>query len=72
MLAYDADAAGQAAAERCYQWEQRYEVQFQVADLPPGRDPADVWREDPEALVERGEGRHAVPRVPHRAAAREL
>ena len=50
-LAYDADAAGQAAAERCYQWEQRYEVQFQVADLPPGRDPADVWRDDPEALV---------------------
>ena len=50
-LAYDADAAGQAAAEKCYLWEQRYEVQFQVADIPPGRDPADVWREDPEALV---------------------
>src|SRR5436190_21095107 len=50
-LAYDADAAGQAAAERCYLWEQRYEVQFQVADIPPGRDPADVWRDDPEALV---------------------
>ena len=43
-LAYDADAAGQAAAERCYQWEQRFEVQFQVADLPAGRDPADVWK----------------------------
>ena len=26
-------------------------MQFQVADIPPGRDPADVWREDPEALV---------------------
>ncbi len=50
-LAYDADAAGQAAAERCYQWEQRFEVQFQVADLPAGRDPADVWRDDPDALV---------------------
>ena len=50
-LAYDADGAGQAAAERCYQWEQRYEVQFQVADLEAGRDPADVWRVDPEALV---------------------
>jgi DNA primase len=50
-LAYDADAAGQAAAERCYQWEQRFEVQFQVADLPAGRDPADVGRDDPEALV---------------------
>ena len=51
MLAYDADAAGQAAAERCYQWEQKFEVQFQVADLPAGRDPADVWRDDPERLV---------------------
>src|SRR5438477_427846 len=50
-LAYDADAAGQAAAERCYQWEQRYEVQFQVADLPAGRDPADVWKDDPQRLV---------------------
>jgi DNA primase len=50
-LAYDADAAGQAAAERCYQWEQRFEVQFQVADLPPGRDPADVWKDDPEQLA---------------------
>jgi len=50
-LAYDADAAGQAAAERCYQWEQRFEVQFQVADLSPGRDPADVWKDDPQQLV---------------------
>src|SRR3954471_20746531 len=51
VLAYDADGAGQATAERCYQWEQRFEVQFQVADLQAGRDPADVWRDDPEALV---------------------
>jgi DNA primase len=51
ILAYDADGAGQAAAERCYQWEQRYEVQFQVADLEAGRDPADVWRSDPQTLV---------------------
>jgi DNA primase len=50
-LAYDADAAGQAAADRCYLWEQRFEVQFQVADLPEGRDPADVWKEDPQRLV---------------------
>jgi len=50
-LAYDADSAGQAAAERCYQWEQKFEVQFQVADLPAGRDPADVWRDDPERLA---------------------
>jgi len=58
-LAYDADAAGQAAAERCYQWEQRFEVQFQVADLPAGRDPADVWRDDPQQLL--GAVKGAVP-----------
>jgi DNA primase len=50
-LAYDADAAGRAAAERCYQWEQRFEVQFQVADLPPGRDPGDLWPDHAPALV---------------------
>ncbi len=50
-LAYDADSAGQAAAERCFQWEQRYEVQFQVADLPPGRDPADIFSDDPQQLL---------------------
>jgi DNA primase len=50
VLAYDSDAAGQAAADRWYEWEQRYEVQVQVADLPPGRDPGDLWKEDPAAL----------------------
>ena len=50
VLAYDADSAGQAAAERWYQWEQAYEVQVEVADLPPGRDPGDLWKEDPAAL----------------------
>jgi len=50
VLAYDADTAGQAAAERWYQWEQQYEVQVEVADLPPGRDPGDLWNDDPAAL----------------------
>jgi DNA primase len=50
-LAYDADNAGRAAAERCYQWEQKFEVQFQVADLPAGRDPGDLWPADAPALV---------------------
>ena len=70
VLAYDADAAGQAAAEKWYQWEQRFEVQFQVADLPAGRDPADVWRDDPHSCCVRGRARHAVPRVPPRPGAR--
>jgi len=51
ILAYDSDAAGQGAAERWYEWEQRYDIQLEVADLPLGRDPADVWRDDPELLV---------------------
>lgn len=50
VLAYDADAAGQAAAERFYEWEQRYEVDIAVADFPPGADPGDVARTDPAAL----------------------
>src|SRR5262249_61344963 len=50
VLAYDSDSAGQAAAERWYQWEQTYEVQVEVADLPSGRDPGDLWKEDPAAL----------------------
>ena len=50
-LAYDADAAGQKAADRCYQWEQRYEVQFSVADLPVGRDPGDLWPDDRDRIT---------------------
>ena len=51
VLAYDSDAAGQGAAEKWYGWEQRYEIQLQVADLPAGRDPADVWHDDPQQLL---------------------
>jgi DNA primase len=52
VLAYDADAAGQAAAERYYEWERRFEVDIRVAALPGGADPADVARSDPAALVQ--------------------
>jgi DNA primase len=51
VLAYDSDAAGQGAAEKWYAWEQQFELDVRVADLPEGRDPADVWRDDPEALL---------------------
>jgi DNA primase len=50
VLAYDADAAGQAAAERYYEWERRFEVDIRVAALPAGADPADLARQDPDAL----------------------
>jgi DNA primase len=57
VLAYDSDAAGQGAAEKWYGWEQHYEIQLQVADLPAGRDPADVWHDDPQQLL------HALERA---------
>jgi DNA primase len=50
-LAYDADAAGQGAAEQWYRWEHEFDIQVRVADLPAGRDPADVWHDDPGRLV---------------------
>jgi DNA primase len=51
VLAFDADAAGQNAAARVYEWEQKHTVEFAVADLPAGVDPADLAREDPARLV---------------------
>lgn len=50
VLAYDADTAGQAAAERVYEWERRHELDIAVAALPPGTDPDDVARSDPDGL----------------------
>jgi DNA primase len=50
VLAFDADNAGQAAAERFYEWERRYDIQVEVANLPRGVDPADLARTDPAAL----------------------
>ena len=51
VLAFDADAAGQGAAERFYEWEQRYQVQVSVARLPGGQDPGELSSRDPDALV---------------------
>ena len=50
VLSFDADAAGQAAAERFYEWEKTYDVDVRVAALPPYVDPADLAQSDPEAL----------------------
>jgi DNA primase len=50
VLAFDADAAGQGAAERFYEWERRHDVDVYVAALPPGADPADLARKDPDGL----------------------
>jgi DNA primase len=50
VLAYDADTAGQTAADRVYEWERRHELDVAVADLPAGTDPAEMARNDPDAL----------------------
>ena len=50
VLAFDADAAGAAAAGRVYAWERQFELEVLVADLPPGKDPGDLGRSEPEAL----------------------
>jgi len=52
VLAFDADAAGQAAADRFYQWESRFDLDVVVAAMPPGVDPADLALESPDRLVE--------------------
>jgi DNA primase len=50
VLAFDADAAGQAAAERFYAWEHTLGLDVSVAALPPGVDPGDLGGRDPEGL----------------------
>jgi len=51
VLAFDADAAGLAAAERFYEWEKSYELEVLVADLPAGVDPGELAQNDPARLV---------------------
>ncbi|MFM8867318.1 MAG: DNA primase, partial [Ilumatobacteraceae bacterium] len=52
VLAFDADQAGQGAAERFYEWEKKYKVSVSVAKFPSGKDPGDLASSDPEGLVE--------------------
>jgi len=59
VLAFDADAAGQGAAARFYEWEQAHQVEVSVAKLPAGKDPGDLAQNDPEALQDAVSG--AVP-----------
>ena len=50
VLAFDADAAGQTAAERVHQWEREFGLDIFVAALPPGSDPGDLAASNPPAL----------------------
>src|SRR4051794_19296503 len=51
VLAFDADAAGQGAADRFYEWERKYEVEVSVARFPDGQDPGELSVSDPAALA---------------------
>ena len=70
VLAFDADSAGQGAAERFYEWEEKYQVEVSVAAFPQGKDPGELAQSDPEALAQAVDGAQAVPRVPAGAGAR--
>lgn len=50
VLAFDADAAGQGAAERFYEWERKYDIEVSVAKLLGGKDPGDLAQSNPESL----------------------
>ncbi len=51
VVMLDSDAAGRGATERTFEIHSRVGVEVLVAVLPPGRDPADVVREDgPDAI----------------------
>ena len=51
VLAFDADSAGQGAAEKFYAWEKKYDVSVSVAQFPEGLDPGELAQTDPAALT---------------------
>lgn len=51
VLAFDADTAGRAAADRFYRWEDKFDLDVVVAALPAGVDPGDMADTDPDGLV---------------------
>lgn len=51
VLAFDADSAGQGAAARFYEWEQKYQVQVSVAHFAGGKDPGELSQSDPASLA---------------------
>ena len=60
ILCFDSDNAGQKAANRFVQWEEKYNLQIKVALLPEGTDPGDYLAQDNlDELVEKAE--EAIP-----------
>lgn len=52
VLAFDADAAGQAAAARILEWEREYGLSLKVVKMPAGSDPGELARTSPDVLRE--------------------
>ena len=52
VIAFDADGAGKAAADRFYEWEDKHNAEVFVAAIPEGADPGQLAEENPEALQE--------------------
>lgn len=50
VLAFDADNAGQGAAEKFYEWEKKYDITVSVAQFPEGQDPGDIANSNPDSL----------------------
>lgn len=59
LLAFDADAAGEAASRRGFELQHKFGFDVRVVELPPGTDPADASSQIPEQLRDALE--NAVP-----------
>jgi DNA primase len=51
LLALDADTAGQEAMLKASNLARKRNARLEVVPLPPGRDPADLMRDDPSAIT---------------------
>lgn len=51
VLAFDADSAGQGAADKFYAWEKKYDISVSVAQFPAGQDPGELADTNPVALT---------------------
>ena len=64
VLAFDADGAGKAAADKFYGWERSHDIEVRVADLPDGADPGELAETDPDRLIAAIDG--ALPFLAYR------
>ncbi len=61
VLAFDADAAGQGAAARFYEWEDKYQVEVAVAQFQGGKDPGELAQSEAGRVALAEAVEHARP-----------